>query len=132
MVLADVITARVAATKRRLLVGGMLQSIEWRQKTGPRDVRGRQSVSTTMIDAFVEQRPALDYKRLTTERADDTVLTILDALAITDSDTFRWGGDTYSVTKIDGLLQDEDSGVRFSSEVTVVRTLPPTPRLTFE
>ena len=100
-----------------------MREIEWRQKTGPRDVRGRQAVSTQMIDAFIEQRPALDRDRVTTDRADATVLTILDPVAITDTDTFRWGdpAHTYSVKKIDGLVQDEDTGVRFSSEVTVIR-----------
>ena len=44
-----------------------------------------------MIDAFIEQRPALDRSRIDTNRADDTVLIVLDPLAIIDSDTFRWG-----------------------------------------
>ena len=120
---ADAITARVASTKRRLLAGGMLREIEWRQKAGPIDRRGRQGVSTTLIDAFIEQRPALDRDRIGTELADDTVLTILEPVAIIDSDTFRWGDPphTYSVKAVDGLLQDEDTGIRFSSEVTVIR-----------
>ena len=118
---ADAITARVASTKRRLLAGGMLREVEWLRKTGPIDVRGRQAVSTTLIDAFIEQRPALDRDRIGTDRADDTVLTILEPLAIIDSDTFRWGDNTYSVKKVSGLIKDETTGVRFSSEVTVIR-----------
>ena len=120
---ADAITARIAAVKRRLRVGGMLREIEWLRKTGPVDVRGRQGVSTTLIDALIEQRPALDRGRVTTERVDDTVLTILDPLAITDSDLFRWGDppDVYQVKKIDGVIKNESTGVRFSSEVTVIR-----------
>ena len=32
---ADAITARIAAVKKRLLVGGMLRSVEWLRKAGP-------------------------------------------------------------------------------------------------
>ena len=119
--LAVALAARIAAVKSRLIAGGVLQPVAWLRKTGPISVRGRQGVKTTLIDAFIEQRPALDYDRLSTDRADDTVLTILDELAIKDSDTFRWGDHTYSVSKVTGLLKDEDTGVRFSSEVTVIR-----------
>ena len=119
--LADTLTRTIAAKKRALLKGGILQPIQWLRKTGPIDVRGRQAVTTTLIDALIEQRPALDRDRSDTDRADDTVLTILDPLAIIDTDTFRWGDNTYSVKKIDGLLQDEETGVRFATEVTVLR-----------
>ena len=123
MVLANAITARVAATKRRLLASGVLREISWLRKRGSIDSRGRQGVSTTPLDALIEQRPAIDRGRISTERADATVLTILDPVAITDSDTFMWGNPphVYSVKAIDGLLQDEITGVRFSSEVTVIR-----------
>ena len=121
MALADALTRTIAANKRRLLAGGVLQEVAWRRRTGEPDVRGRQSVSTTLIDAFIEQRPALDRDRIHTDRADDTVLTILDPLAITDTDTFRWGDHTYSVSKVSGLIADEETGVRYSSEVTVIR-----------
>ena len=123
MALADALTRTIAQTKRRLVAGGVLQEVEWRRRTGEPDVRGRYAVTTTLIDALIEQRPALDRDRIHTDRADDTVLTILDPVAITDSDTFRWGDppDTYSVKKISGLLEDESTGVRFSSEVTVIR-----------
>ena len=123
MALSDALTRTIAQKKRRLLAGGVLQEIEWRRRTGEPDVRGRQSVTTTLIDALIEQRPELNRDRIDTDRADDTVLTILDPVAITDTDTFRWGDppDTYSVKKISGLLEDESTGVRFSSEVTVIR-----------
>ena len=120
---ARAITARIAILKRRLLTGGTLREVQWRQRTGEPDVRGRYAVTTTLLDALIEQRPALDRDRVTTERADNTVLTILDPVAITDSDTFRWGDPfhTYSVKKVDGIVQDEETGVRFASEVTVLR-----------
>ena len=78
-------------------------------------------MTTTLIDALIEQRPALNRDRIDTERADATVLTILDPVSITDSDTFRWGGHIYNVSKIDGVVKNENTGVRFSSEVTVIR-----------
>ena len=107
----------------RLLVGGMLQEVEWLRRTGPRDERGRQAVSSTMINALIEQRPQLDRSTIDTDRNDDTVLIVLDAVAITDSDLFRWGDPphTYSVKMVDGIVQDEETGVRFVSEVTVIR-----------
>ena len=90
--------------------------------TGERDERGRRAVSVSLLDVLIEQRPALERSSgLVTDRADNTVLTILDPVAITDSDTFRWGDHIYKVSKIDGIVQDEDTGVRFSSEVTVIR-----------
>ena len=119
--IAAQLTSGIATLKRTLLAGGLLRSIEWRRRTGERDVRGRQSVTTTLIDALIEQRPALDRDRIDTERTDDTVLTILDPVAIVDSDTFRWGDHTYKVAKIDGVIKNESTGVRFSSEVTVIR-----------
>ena len=74
-----------------------------------------------MLDVLIEQRPELDRGASNTDRADNTVLIILDPVAITDEDTFRWGGHTHSVKAVDGLIQDEATGVRFSSEVTVIR-----------
>ena len=120
---ADALTARIAAVKRRMIAGGVLQQIEWLRRTGERDVRGRQAVTTTLIDALIEQRPALERDRIDTDRADDTVLTILDPVAITDEHLFKWGDppDTYSVKKVDGVIKNESTGVRFASEVTVIR-----------
>ena len=130
--LDDALTARIAATKRRLLEGGVLQPVEWGRKTGPRDDRGRQEVEWTPLDALIEQRPALDRGTLDTDRADNTVLVIFDPLAITDEHTFRWGGSpldalivtpphVYSIKAVDGLVQDEETGTRYASEVTVIR-----------
>ena len=116
MALNDTLTRTIATTKRRLLKGGMLQPVEWLRKTGEKDVRGRQAVTTTLIDALIEQRPGLDRDRITTDRADDTVLTILDQIAVIDTDTFRWGDppDVYKVSKIDGVIKDEETGTRYS------------------
>ena len=119
--LAAQLTSGVATLKRTLLAGGLLRSVEWHQRIGTKDVRGRQAVSTTLIDALIEQRPALDRDRIGTDRTDDTVLTILDPVAITDEDLFRWGEHTYKVKKIDGVVKNESTGVRFSSEIVVVR-----------
>ena len=119
--IAVALTSGVATLKSVLLAGGLLRSVEWRRRTGKKDVRGRQAVTTKLIDAFIEQRPALDRSASDTERSDDTVLTILDPVAITDSDTFKWGGHIYKVSKIDGVVKNESTGVRFSSEVTVIR-----------
>ena len=123
--LADAISARIAATKKRLLAGGLLQPVEW-GVPGPHirgNVRGRRIFTYTMIDAFIEDASALERDRIDTDRVDDTVLTILDPIAITDSDVFRYGDPphVYKVKKIDGLLQNEITGVRYSSEVTVIR-----------
>ena len=38
-VLDAALTARIAATKRRLLEGGLLQEVEWGKPTGERDIR---------------------------------------------------------------------------------------------
>ena len=75
--IADVLTARVALEKRRLLAGGLLQEVEWGIPGEP-DVRGRRTFTYTPLDALIEQRPALDRGTLSTDRADNTVLTIFD------------------------------------------------------
>ena len=120
--LADAVTARIAATKRRLLAGGLLQEIEWGIPGEP-DVRGRRTITYSLLDAFIEARPALDRGTLSTERSDNTVLIILDPLAITDAHVFRWGDPlhVYKVKAVEGLLQNGETGVRFASEVTVIR-----------
>ena len=121
--LDDALTARIAATKSRLQKGGLLQPIQWGKPTGEPDVRGRRTFTYSMLDALIEQRPALDRSTIDTDRADNTVLTIFDALAITDEHTFRWGNPahTYKVKAIDGVVQNEETGVRYASEVTVIR-----------
>ena len=80
---------------------------------------GRQTVTKKMITVLIEQQPMLDRGRIDTDRADNTTLTILDQLAILDSDTFRWGDPphTYRVKSIDGVISNEATGTRFSSSV---------------
>ena len=83
-----------------------MQPIEWGIPGEP-DVRGRKVFTYFMLDALIEQRPALDRgSGFTTDRSDDTVLIILDPLAITDGHTFRWGepSHTYSVKAVDGIV----------------------------
>ena len=121
MALADTLTRSVATAKR--IYAPFLQPVEWLQRTGEKDERGRQAVTVTMIDVIIEDQPALDRSTIDTDRKDNTVLTVLEPLAIKDTDTFRWGdpAHTYKVSKIDGMVQDAETGVRFSSEVTVIR-----------
>ena len=121
--LDDALTGRVAAAKRRLLDGGLLQEVEWGVQSGERDERGRVTITYTPLDALIEQRPAVDRGTFSTDRADNTVLSIFDPLAITDEHLFRWGDPphTYSVKAVDGIVQDEDTGTRYASEVTVIR-----------
>ena len=125
---ADSITARIAAVKRRLLKGGVLQEVQWGIPDPPlpppdTDVRGRRTFTFSTVDALIEKRPALDRGRFRSERSDDTVLIILDPLAITTEHLFRWGDppNTYSVKAVEGLLKDEETGTRYASEVTVIR-----------
>ena len=100
----------------------MLQPVEWGIPGEPDD-HGRKRFTYYMIHAMIEQRPALDRGGLSTDRSDDTVLTILDALAITDEHTFRWGEPlhVYSIKAVDGIIQNEETGVRYMSEVTIIR-----------
>ena len=121
--LAGAITARIASAKRRLAVGGLLRSIEWGRRTGKKDVRGRRTFTYSAIDALIEDRPALDRATSDTDRADNTILTILDPVAILTEHLFRWGEPphVYKIKAVEGLLQDEETGVMFSSEVTVIR-----------
>ena len=119
--LAKSIALGVATSERLLLTGGVLRSVEWHRPTGVRDERGRQAVTITLLDVLIEQRPGLDRSTIDTDRADNTVLTILDPVAITDEHLFRWGGHTYKVKGVDGVVKNETTGVRFSSEVTVIR-----------
>ena len=120
--LDDALTARIAATKRRLLDGGLLQPVEWGIPGEP-DVRGRRIFTYSMLDALIEQRTALDRSTIDTDRADNTVLTILDPVAITDEHTFRWGDPpkVYQIKAVEGLLKDEETGTRYASEITVIR-----------
>ena len=118
-----VLTARIAAAKVRLLDGGLLQLVSWGRPVGERDERGRITYSYSDLDAFIEQRPELDRGAASTERSDNTVLMILDPVAITDEHLFRWGDPphTYSVKAIDGIVQNEETGTRYASEVVLIR-----------
>ena len=123
MMLDEALTARIAAAKRRLLDGGLLQLVSWGVPVGERDERGRITYAYSDLDAFIEQRPALDRGALSTDRADNTVLHILDPVAITDEHLFRWGepAHVYKVKAVDGLLSDEKTGTRYASEITLIR-----------
>ena len=68
--LDDALTARIASAKRRRRVGGMLQEVEW-GRPGMRDQRGRRTFTYSMLDALIEQRPALDRSTIDTDRADN-------------------------------------------------------------
>ena len=125
---ADAITARIAAAKRRLLKGGLLVEVEWGVVVPvlPPDIpdpRGRKTYAYSMLDVLIEQRPALDRGTSDTSRNDDTVLIILDPVAITDEHLFRFGDPihVYRIKAVKGLLKNEDTGVRFASEVEIIR-----------
>ena len=89
----------------------------------PPDPRGRKTYAFSPLDAFIEQRPALDRSTIDTDRADNTVLVILDPLSITDDHLFRWGDPphVYKIKAVDGIVLSEETGVRFTSVVTVLR-----------
>ena len=83
MTLDNTLTRSIAQTKRRLVKGGLLQPVEWGTVVpvvppDRPDPRGRKTYAWSDLDALIEERPGLDRKRVSTERADDTVLTILD------------------------------------------------------
>ena len=117
-----VLTARISAAKVRLLDGGLLREIEW-GKPGEPDERGRRTFTYTMLDALIEDRPALDRGAIDTDRSDNTLVYIFDAVAVEDSHVFRWGepSHVYSIKSVDGIVADEDTGTRYASEVTVIR-----------
>ena len=122
--LDEALTARIAAAKQRLLEGGLLQLVSWGVPVGERDERGRITYAYSDLDAFIEQRPALDRgSGFTTDRSDNTVLVIFDPVAIFDDHLFGIGDPvhTYSVKAVDGIVADEDTGTRYASEVTVIR-----------
>ena len=104
--LDDALTARIAAAKKRLLEGGLMQEIEWGVPVGPPDIRGRRTFTYTPLDALIEQRPALDRGTLSTDRADNTVLVIFDPVSILTEHLFRWGDPlhVYSVKAVDGIV----------------------------
>ena len=119
------LTARIAAAKLRLLEGGLLIEVLWGVVVpqDPPDPRGRKTYAFSPLDAFIEHRPGLDRGAFSTERSDDTVLIIFEPLAIIDEHLFRWGDPlrTHQIEAIDGLIQDEETGTRYASEVIVIR-----------
>ena len=60
--LDEALTARIAAFKRRLLDGGLLQLVSWGVPVGEPDIRGRRTFTYSMLDALIEERPALDAR----------------------------------------------------------------------
>ena len=67
--LDDALTAQIAAAKTRLLQGGLLQLVSWGVPVGERDERGRITYSYSDLDAFIEQRSALDRSTIDTDRS---------------------------------------------------------------
>ena len=122
-VLDAALGARLAATKRRLLAGGILQPVEWGVPTGEPDIRGRRTYEYSEIDALIEDRPALDRGGTSTERSDHTVLVIFDPVAISTEHLFRWGEPphVYKIKAVEGLLKNAETGTRYASEITVIR-----------
>ena len=51
------------------------------------------------------------------------MLTILDPVAITDDHTFRFGDPVhvYKIKAVDGIVQDAEAGIRYASEVVLIR-----------
>ena len=121
--ISNALTARIAAAKRRLLKGGLLRSVEWGVPTGEPDERGRRTFTYSTLDALIAQRHGIDRSTTDTDRADDTVLTIFDPLAISTEHLFRWGNPphTYKIKEVRGLLKNAETGTRYASEITVIR-----------
>ena len=89
-----------------------------------RDIRGRRTFTYSNLDVLIEKRPGIDRNEArVTERQDDTVLSVFEPLAITDDHLFQFGDPphTHQVKAVDGILKDEDSGIRYFSEVSVIR-----------
>ena len=120
--ISEAITCAVEAAKD--VAADVLQPVEWLQKTGDKDERGRQAVTVTTINVLIESEPGLARgSDRVTDRSDETMLTVLEPLAIKDSDTFRWGTPphTYKVKNLDGVVQDPETGVRYATVATVIR-----------
>ena len=120
---AATIAARIAAAKRRLKAGGLLQEVEWGVPTGEPDERGRRTFTFSTINALIAQRHGIDRATTDTDRADDTVLTVFDPLSISTEHLFRWGNPphTYKIKEVRGLLENAETGVRFASEIALIR-----------
>ena len=121
MALADSLTQGITQIKSTLKNGGLLRPVEWLRRTGEVDVRGRQDVSVTLLDVFIESEVSLDRATIDTDRADRIKLLILEPVAVKDTDLFRWGDHSHKVESVTGVLENESTGVRFSSEVVLIR-----------
>ena len=104
----NAITERIAATKRRLLEGGRVAARSSGAYPASPDMRGRRVF--TYYDARRADRAAAQRstvaRRFSTDRADNTVLTILDPLSITDEHIFSGGAirfTSYKIKAIDGI-----------------------------
>ena len=91
--------------------------------TRPPDPRGRKTTRIRTWTRSLNSVPLWTVGALSTERSDNTVLHILDPVAITDEHLFRWGDPphVYKIKAVDGLLQDEATGTRYASEVVLIR-----------
>ena len=87
-------TARIASAKRRASRSGWIATVissgggEQARKTC---AGGGCFTYSDVSTCSLEQRPALDRGASNTDREDNTVLIILDPVAITDEHLFRWG-----------------------------------------
>ena len=54
----NALTARIAATKKRLLDGGVMQPVEWGIPGPHRCARAKRTYTYFMLDAVIEHRPA--------------------------------------------------------------------------
>ena len=106
--LDDVLTARIEAAKAWLLAGGLLQEVEWGVPSGDRDERGRVTITYTPIDAFIEQRPALDRGAASAPKRADNIRcsTSSTPWRSTDEHTFRFR--FYRRSKRPHLLDQSD------------------------
>ena len=120
--IGNALRARIAVTKKRLLDGGVLRPVEWGIPGEP-DVRGRKIFTYFMLDALIEERSSLDRSTIDTDQVDDIKVIVLDPLAILTEHIFRWGDPVhiYQIKAVDGIVQDAESGIRFASEVVVIR-----------
>ena len=115
------------ATKRRLLEGGLLQEVELGVVVpqDPPDPRGRKVYAFSPLDALIEQRPSAGPGgTLDTDRADNTVLVIFDPAGNHRRTSFQVGRTDRTSTRLrrlTGSWQDEETGTRYASEVTVIR-----------
>ena len=121
MTLTNAIAARIAAARRHLEAGGLLQSVEV-YKPGPRDDRGRrQRVLVGTFQALINDEPALERGSTATERADNIYLVFLEAVEIDIEYSLVFSGSSHAFKKLDGLVKDGATGERYISEVTVIR-----------